>query len=92
MTPVRVAFPPVTVTGNPRLFRPSLNWTVPETVPAPGGVTVIVAVKSTGSPMMIELLELVTAVVVVALSTTWVIPLDVESTKLVSPRYLAVIV
>src|SRR6266542_140440 len=43
----RVATPPERVAGLPRFTPPSLNWTVPPGVPAPGGTAVTVALKVT---------------------------------------------
>ncbi len=61
---VRVATPPASGTGAPRLFPSSLNWTVPVGVPVPS-VSATVAVKVTGHPNMDGFAVEVTAVVVV---------------------------
>lgn len=53
-------------TGEPRSIPPSLNWTAPAGIPAPGATAETVAVKVTGSPDTVEVSDEVTAVVVEA--------------------------
>ena len=42
-----VAVPPLNATGLPRVRAPAKNWTLPVGVPAPGGITLTLAVKVT---------------------------------------------
>jgi hypothetical protein len=79
--------PPVvlTLTGPPA-FVPSIwNCTVPVGVPAPGAVTLMVAVKVTLWPDTEGLAEATTATVLVALVTVWVMATELLATKFVSP-------
>ena len=63
---VRVAEPPLSVTGEPRFTPPSVNWMVPVAVPDPGAIVETVAVKVTACPKREGLVSEVTEVVVVA--------------------------
>ena len=65
-----VADPELKVTV-PREVAPSKNSTVPVAVPAPGETGLIAAVKVTDCPKTEGFAEDVTAVVVLALLTTW---------------------
>src|SRR5437879_2273519 len=74
----------LTFTGLPALLPSTWNCTVPVGVPAPGAVTLIVAVKVTFWPDVDGLAEETRAVVLLALFTVWVsIPL--LAAKLPSP-------
>src|SRR5215472_1937901 len=68
-----VVIPPkvLTLTGMPALLLSIWNWTVPVGVPAPGALTLMVAVKVTDWPKTEGLTEEVTAVLVLALPTVW---------------------
>jgi hypothetical protein len=69
---------------------PSVNATVPVGVPAPGVVTVMVAVKVTACPVTEGLADEPTPEVVAALLTVWLNAVDVDPEKFVSPEYTAV--
>src|SRR5712691_856865 len=86
----RAAVPPVSVTAVPRLLAPSLNWTVPVGVPAPGETALTVAVKVRLSPDTDGFSDDAMAVVVDALPTTWLKAAEVLVAKAVSPAYTAV--
>jgi hypothetical protein len=70
---------------------PSLNVTVPVGVPAPGLSAITVAVYVTDCPTTDGFTNDVRAVLVPAWLITWVIALEVEVKKFVSPGYSAVI-
>jgi len=75
----------------PMVIVPLRNVTVPVGVPAPGAVTVTVAVKVTACPTEDGLGDDVTVVDVLALLTVWDTAVLVLPLKLVLPRYCAVI-
>jgi hypothetical protein len=80
--------------GNEQLpitVAPSRMFTVPVGVPAPGAVTVTVAVKVTLCPKTDGFAEDVRVVLVFALFTTWLTAPLVLVLKLPSPTYVAVI-
>ena len=82
-----VVTPPVvlTLTGLPALLPSTWNCTVPAGVPAPGAVTLMVAVKVTFCPEVEGLTEDTTAVLVLALLTVWVTAVEGLAAKIVSP-------
>jgi hypothetical protein len=69
----------------PSFVEPSKNVTVPLGVPAPGAVTEIVAVRTTGCPYVDGFRLEVTEVVVDALFTFWVTAGEVLLALSVSP-------
>jgi hypothetical protein len=69
----------------PSVTVPSRNVTVPLGLPAPGGVTVTVAVNVTDCPKTDGLVPEATVVAVFALLTVWVIAALVLVLKLASP-------
>jgi len=75
----------------PTVVAPSRKLTVPAGVPAPGAVTVTVAVKVTLCPKTDGFAEDVRLVLVLALLTTWLTAVLVLVLKLTSPTYVAVI-
>ena len=68
---VKVAVPPVSV-PLPSAVVPSMKFTLPVAVPAPGPLAETVAVKVTDCPNAEGLSEETTFVVVASLLTTWV--------------------
>ena len=82
---VNVAVPVADSGLVPMLIVPLRNVTVPVGVPAPGAVTVTVAVKVTGCPTADGLGDEVTIVDVLALLTTWLTAPLVLVRKLPSP-------
>src|SRR5712691_10846520 len=86
----RAAVPPLSVTALPRLLAPSLNWTVPVGVPAPGETALTVAVKVTLSPDTDGFSDDVTPAVVDALLTAWLTAVEVLPATALSPAYTAV--
>ena len=82
-----VVTPPVvlTLTGPPALLPSTWNCTVPVSVPMPGAVTLIVAVKVTFWPEADGLAEDTTAVVLLAFVTVWVMAVELLAAKFVSP-------
>ena len=68
---VKLAAPPASVTGVPRMAAPSLNWTVPV-----GDAPVTVALKVTAWPGTLGLSEEVTAVVDVLTLTCCVVVVE----------------
>jgi hypothetical protein len=83
------ATPPSRVWDTPMLVEPSLNWTVPTGMPAPGAVAVTVAVNWTFWPTIEALSDEETATDVSAGFTTWLVA-PVLRLKLGSPLYVAV--
>ena len=84
------AWPPLRITGLPKSTPSILNWIVPVRVPAPGALTLTVAVKVTLCPNTDGLTELDTAVEALALLTTCPpVSTPVEPLKLPSPLYTA---
>jgi hypothetical protein len=75
----------------PIVAAPSRKFTVPVGEPAPGEVTVTVAVNVTLCPKTDGLRDEVRLVLVDALLTTWLTPALVLVLKLPSPTYVAVI-
>ena len=69
----------------PSVVAPSLKVTVPVGVPEPGAVAVTVAVKVTDAPKSDGFAELLTAVVVAVLLTTWLTADEVLVAKFESP-------
>ena len=82
---LNVATPLTKLTGVPTGVPSTLNWTVPVAVPAPGLVTATVAVKVTDCPKTEGVPEVISAVVVLALFTTWLTGELVLVRKLESP-------
>jgi hypothetical protein len=70
----------------PMLVAPSRKFTVPVGVPAPGALTVTVAVNVTDCPNTDGFAEDVRLVLVFALLTTWLTAVLVLVRKLPSPR------
>jgi hypothetical protein len=62
------------------------NSTVPDGVPAPGGLTATVAVIATDSPTNDGFGAVATEVVVLEAFTEWLCPADVLPLKLASPE------
>jgi hypothetical protein len=84
------ATPPLSVPV-PSVVMPSLKVTVPDGLPAPGLLTVTVAVNVTDCPNFDGFALEVSVVDVSALFTTWLTAELVLPLKLVSPPYTAVI-
>src|SRR5947209_1592855 len=72
-------------TALPALLPSIWNWTVPVGVPAPGAVTLMVAVKVTFWPEADGLAELAIAMLVLALLTVCVRAGEVLALKVLSP-------
>ena len=86
-----VATPAASACGAPRSPAPSLNCTVPVGVPAPGAVTVTVAVNVVLCPNTAGLTEEASPVAVAARFTVCVGNAPVLAAKLASPLYSALI-
>jgi hypothetical protein len=87
---VNVAIPDAFTAPVPIVVVPSLKVTVPVGVPAPGALTVTVAVNVTDWFKRDGLTDELSAVVVFALLTTWDSPTDTLPLKFASPAYVAV--
>ncbi len=72
--------------AEPSDVAPSKNWTVPVGEPAPGGLTVTVAVSVTLVPNVDGFGALVSAVAVLAWFTVWFCAADVLPLKLALPE------
>ena len=84
-----VAARPLTSVPLPIVVAPSLNFTVPLGVPAPGATGLTVAVKVTAWPNTEGFVDETSVVVVSPLLTTWLSAFDVLPLKFASPLYTA---
>ena len=82
---LKVATPLLFKVPVPSVVGPSLKVTVPPAIPAPGVVVATVAVKVTDCPKTEGVPEVISAVVVLALFTTWLTGELVLVRKLESP-------
>ena len=87
---VNMAEPLLRVAGEPRLFTPSLNCTVPVGFPEPGATAETEAVKLTDWPKLDGFSDEMMVVLLLALLTVCVGNEPVLPVKFVSPLYTAV--
>ena len=84
MEVVKVAWPPLRLLVASAVA-PSLKVTVPVGVPLPGATTLTLAVKITGWPNTVELVEELSATLLAFLLTVWLRAAEVPVLKLASP-------